>query len=304
MDDIRDKKAAPEGNTGPHTDKAAEGATASGKVLIPNVTYQGSDKKLKERISKFKTGSLRIALFTLVGLFLGYYSHTYVTDTFFPTKLVTAIPYKIMEAIYGSVLRVHTYLPKEFWGYTLTGNFFPYSAVACLLAEPVTTVLIGGAVYGSLGYFTGDKRVFTLQRFLKFAGCWCAVILLVIGTAFGINAKARSDNENFGEVAYFFFHDGEGRGGSQPAEEPVIGYFYSELVPADTARDWKAELPLGIYFDDGRRYGLYQVNLERQYVVTEQGKMYHISKEFAQVITDFWNRDNPSGGSGGKEAAK
>ena len=138
------------------------------RIRIPGVTYQGDDRKLKERIFKFKAGSFRIAVFTLVGLFMGFYSDTYVRDTFFPTKLITAVPYKIMEAIYQSVLPVQNPIPPDMRGWTWN-MIFPYSYVANLLAEPLTTVLIGGALYGSLGYFTGDKRVFTLQRFLKFA---------------------------------------------------------------------------------------------------------------------------------------
>lgn len=121
---------------------------AQDRIEIPQVTYHGDDKKLKERVSKFKAGTLRIVIFTIVGLFMGYYSHTYVTDPFFPTKLITAIPYKVMEAIYGSILHVDTMVSREFWGYTLEWEFFPYSALANPLAEPFTTMLIGGAIYG------------------------------------------------------------------------------------------------------------------------------------------------------------
>ena len=264
---------------------------AQDRIEIPQVTYQGDDKKLKERVSKFKAGTLRIVIFTIVGLFMGYYSHTYVTDSFFPTKLITAIPYKVMEAIYGSILHVDTLVSREFWGYTLEWEFFPYSALANPLAEPFTTMLIGGAIYGSFAYFTGDKRVFTLQRFLKFAGGWCALILLVAGLAFGMNAKARVDNENFGEVDHFYFNSETGgssvAGSGSEQGEMVRQCFYSELAPVDLVRDMKGELPLGIYFDGGLRYGLYQVNYEMQYVVTEGGKIYHISKEFAQLVEDY-----------------
>lgn len=180
---------------------------------------------------------------------------------------------------------------REFWGYTLEWEFFPYSALANPLAEPFTTMLIGGAIYGSFAYFTGDKRVFTLQRFLKFAGGWCALILLVAGLAFGMNAKAKADNENFGEVDHFFFHSETGgssvAGSGSEQGEMVRQRFYSELAPVDLVRDMKGELPLGIYFDGGLRYGLYQVNYEMQYVVTEGGKIYHISKEFAQLVEDY-----------------
>lgn len=263
----------------------------NGRVDIPKITYDGNDKKLKERVSKFKAGTFRIAVFTVMGLFMGYYSHTYVRDTFFPTKLITAIPYKITEAIYGSILPVHTSMPLEMRGYETIGNFFPYSVVACLLAEPITTILIGGAIYGSLAYFTGDKRVFTLQRFLKFAGCWCVLILLAIGAAFGVNGKARADNERFAGEASFFFHNDRGgsyAGGADTERGELLReYFYSELEPVDVERDRAKEVSLSIYYGKGARYGWYLVNYERQYVVTEQGRTYHISREFAQVVEDY-----------------
>lgn len=263
------------------------------KIEIPEVVYQGDDRKLKERVSKFKAGTFRIAVFTIVGLFMGFYSHTYVTDTFFPTKLLIAIPYKLMEAVYGSIVKTdaRTLALQGLEGFNLRGDFFPHSAVASLLAEPFTTMLIGAAVYGSLAYFTGDKRVFTLQRFLKFAGCWCAVILLVIGAAFGVDAKAKADNERFSGEAAFYFYDGKGGGSSSGASDGEAGkilqqYFFSELEPAEVIRDRDGEVPLGIYFNEVR-YGVYQVNWEAQYIVTEQGKIYHISEEFAQIVSDY-----------------
>lgn len=270
------------------------------RIEIPEVTYHGDDRKLKERVSKFKAGTFRIVVFTIVGLFMGYYSHTYVTDTFFPTKLITAIPYKITEAIYESILPVSTRMPREFQGYGLTGSFFPYSAVACLLAEPVTTILIAGAIYGSLAYFTGDKRVFTLQRFLKFAGCWCALILVVIGAAFGVNAKARADNESLKGEMRFFLYDERGWGSSPGYYDGNVVKQFSDalrsgLVPAAVERE-EGELPLGIYFDNDLRYGLYWVNYDMGYLATEEGRTYRISEEFVQLAKDYLDRKLPSGG--------
>lgn len=257
------------------------------RIRIPRVTYQGDDRKLKERIFKFKAGSFRIAVFTLVGLFMGFYSDTYVRDTFFPTKLITAVPYKIMEAIYQSVLPVQNPIPPDMRGWAWN-MIFPYSYAANLMAEPLTTMLIGGALYGSLGYFTGDKRVFTLQRFLKFAVCWCVVILLVIGAAFGFNAGAEAANEKFGKVEAFFFYreDGSGFSGKYGIPELTEEDFYQGFAPGDVVRDRNGELPLGIYFDGGMRYGLYRIHYEKQYVVTEQGKVYHISEEFVRYVKD------------------
>lgn len=277
------------------------------KIEIPEIVYQGDDRKLKERIFKFKAGSLRIAVFSLVGLFMGFYSHTYVTDTFFPTKLLVAIPYKLTEAIYGSILRTDAWTLRGD-GFELTGNFFPHSAIACLLAEPFTTMLIGAAVYGSLAYFTGDKRVFTLQRFLKFAGCWCIVILLAIGAAFGVNAKAKEDNESFSGDASFYLYDRRGWGSYAGPADGEVGemlqqYFFSELAPVDIVRDRDGEVPLGIIFN-GVRYGLYQINPEAQYVVTEQGKIYHISEDFARVVSDYIDGNVRPGIPGAGEVAE
>lgn len=160
------------------------------RIDIPKVVYQGEDKVLKERVTKFKEGSFRIILFIIVGLIMGAYSHNYIADDFIVTKIILAIPYKICETIYVFLIGTDAKEVLYLYGVQngLFTEFFPCSMLATFLAEKVTTILISGAIYGSLAYFTGDKRVFTLQRFLKFAACWCVVILLVIGASYGVNA--------------------------------------------------------------------------------------------------------------------
>lgn len=261
------------------------------KIEIPEIRYQGDDRKLKERVSKFKAGTCRIVVFTLVGLCMGFFSHTYVRDEFILTKVIMAVPYKISEAIYTSL--IGTDAPTRYFEYLHRFNFytefFPHSMVATFLAETVTAVLIGGAVYGALAYFTGDRRVFTLQRFLKFAACWCAVILLTVGAAYAVNAKAVSDNENMKGNPVFFLYNSKGSGrGAYGAETESLMQeaFYSELREESIARSYEQELDLGICFSDFRVCTC-RVNYEQQYVVTEQGKTYHISAEFAQMIREF-----------------
>lgn len=267
------------------------------RIEIPQVTYQGDDRKLKERIFKFKVGTFRIVIFTIVGLFMGYYSNIYVRDTFFPTKLITAIPYKLTEAVYRLLLPVNTWISADMKGWDTIGGYFLHSVIADLMAVPLTTTLVGGAVYGSLAYFTGDKRVFTLQRFLKFAGCWCGLLLLVVGAAWGIEAKAKADNERFAGDGWFYLHTSEGRGHLVQEDEEAAGmlkeYFYSELALDDVERDRSGEVPLGIYYDNGKRYGVYMINYELQYVVTEQEKVYHISGEFAEAATEYMKKMQP-----------
>lgn len=263
------------------------------RIEIPEIVYQGDDKKLKERIFKFKTGSLRIGVFTLIGLILGFYSHTYVTDTFFPTKVIMAIPYKISEAIYVSVLGTDA-KKIPFWDWPVSPNaFFPHSWLATVMAELVTVVLISGAIYGSLAYFTGDKRIFTLQRFLKFAGCWCAAILLCIGLAYGINSKAVADNERLrGEPEFFLYH-GEmsgvegGHGFYEESANALRELLYNELSPTHIQRNAEDEIPMHLIYALGR-VGEYKVNCQECYLVTEQGRLYHISEEFAAVLSAYY----------------
>ena len=258
------------------------------KIEIPEIVYQGDDKKLKERIFKFKAGSFRIAVFTVVGFIMGVFSHNYVRIAFFPMKLIMAIPYKASEAIYVSVIGTDAARLmvnfKERWAFMFT-EFFPHSYIATFLAENVTTVLIGGAIYGSLAYFTGDSRVFTLRRFLKFAAVWCGVILTVIGLAYLVNVKAIWDNENLKGDPFFFIRNSAGSGRSISGAQ-IKEYFYNELEVIEIERDWDEELDLEITFNSVRNCGC-RVNYEKQYLVTEQGKTYYISKEFAQIIREF-----------------
>lgn len=260
------------------------------KIEIPKIVYQGDDKKLKERIFKFKSGSLRIAVFTVVGLIMGAFSHTYTKDSFLLTKAILAIPYKICEAIYLSVIGT---TPDPIW--QLDVFFFPRSWPAGFIAENVTTVLIGGAIYGSLAYFTGDKRVFTLQRFLKFAGCWCAVILLTIGAAYGINAKAMADNDRLLGEPEFFLHHGKLETGSLGGGR-IIGskrsqvlreLLYDGLEPAQVQRDGINEVWMELQWPF--RVGYYRVNCKECYLATEQGTTYRISEEFAEVIRIYYD---------------
>lgn len=260
------------------------------KIDIPEVVYQGDDKKLKERVSRFKTGSFRIAVFTVVGFIMGAYSRTYTSIGFFPVKLILAVPYKISEAVYVSVIGTDAaqlqIVPfgSMGWHWFLT-EFFPHSLVATFLAETVTTVLMGGAIYGALAYFTGDKRVFTMQRFVRFAAVWCAVILVSIGMAYLVNAKAVRDNENLRGTPQFMVFNSRGSG-SRLEGQLVTEYFYSGLEEGNIARDNEEELPLEILFNDTRVCAC-RVNHEKQYVATEQGRTYHISAEFAQIIRQY-----------------
>ena len=261
------------------------------KIDIPEVVYQGDDRKLKERVSRFKAGSFRIAVFTVVGFVIGAYSRNYTSIGFFPVKLILAVPYKISEAIYVSAIGTDAAQMMMHWSsewHWYFTEFFPHSPVATFLAEGITTILISGAIYGALAYFTGDKRVFTIQRFLKFGAVWCGLILLSIGAAYLVNARAVHDNENLRGEPYFtmFNSEGSGYGIAGNAGQLAAEYFYSELEERYIVREYEEELPLEIVFNNAR-FCACRVNYEDQYVVTEQGRIYHISAEFAQIVRQY-----------------
>lgn len=261
------------------------------EIKIPQVSYDGNDKKLMERIIKFKQGRFRILVFTLVGMFIGWFSYTYITDSFLVTKIIFAIPYKISEAIYVSIIGTDAGCRYDEY-YSFITEFFPNSMAATFLAERITPVLIGGALFGSLAYFTGDKRVFTLSRFVKFAGCWFLLILVFMGGVYGINAKAVRDNNHLKNI-YYFFVQSEIKGEAIMDErfDMMLKALEEDLTPVpDFPRNPDMEVPLGIIFAYGLRETNVMVNYKDRYLATRNGSIYSISKEFAGYIQEYYEK--------------
>ncbi|MDE6639242.1 MAG: hypothetical protein K2K63_01785 [Acetatifactor sp.] len=261
------------------------------KLEIPSIVYQGDDKKLQERVRKFKAGTFRIVLFTIVGFIMGHYSYTYVGENFMPMKAVLAIPYKLNEALYVSILGTDAMVggTEEYCIFGFFTEFFPHSYLATFLAETVSTVLIGGAVYGALAYFTGDRKVFTMQRFVKFAGCWCIAILLCVVMAYGVNTKAVADNEALKGIPVVRLYDREGK--SDSGENVVIESLleeciYGGLEQDDLQRDYEGEVYFRITFSL-LRTTVCRINFREGYLVAEKGTTYRIPEEYAQIMKGY-----------------
>lgn len=281
------------------------------KIEIPQVTYQGKDKKLKERVTKFKAGTFRIAVFTVVGLIMGGFSHVqyYKDDPFRLARMIFMIPHKLTEALYflfgvemggsNALVGEKIIIP---WGWEM--GAFSRSYVAAVLAETVCPVLAGGAIYGLLAYFTGDKRVFTPRRFFKFAGCWCTVLLLLVGASLGINAKAEAANERLSGDAYDIDLYRRTMNGWFDVNifnrEPELGILKESLWnglealdASEVVRERESEQPMVILFDESfsPRGGIYWVNYKERYLVTEKGRFYRISEEFARIVQEYVEND-------------
>jgi len=260
------------------------------EIQIPKVHYEGQDKKLLGRVRKFKAGSQRIIVFTIVGLVMGWFSINYYTDTFIVTKILLAIPYKISEAIYTSILGTGA---RPIYGSMLAdiNVYFSQSMLATFLAERVTPVLIGGAFYGTIGYFTGAREVFTLGRFVKFTAVWSAIIVLFVGSVYGVNAKAVSDNDKMKNIAWFYLvTPSQGEAIMDPERRDImVTALMDELYPDyNISRDFDNEHEFQILFDDGLRNVIAYINWDRNYMVTENGSYYHVSEEFGSYIKEYY----------------
>lgn len=256
------------------------------EIVIPKIIYGDNDSKLLERVIKLKKGSIRIAVFMLVGLIMGWFSYTYVVDTFFVTKVIMCIPYKISEAIYTSIIGTDAMTSGLEYFMNI---FFPQSAIATLMAERITPVLIGGILYGSLAYFTGDKRVFTLQRFVKFIYVQLIVLGIFIASVYVVNAKAVSDNNQLKGVDGFYFESEicQALIGGEEAEE-LLDYFHAELQEdGNIIRKPEGEIRIEVVYDNHARKMQAYVNPAEGYLVTHKGLTYHVAEEFAECVQEF-----------------
>ncbi len=261
--------------------------------VIPKTEYSGSSQKLKMKIIKYNRGRRRIAVFTVIGLLMGWLSFSYTKDTFFITKLIMAIPYKISEMIYLTLHKTPYMYRESYAG--LINAFFPQSMLITFLAERITPVLIGGAIYGSLGYFTGDKKIFTLSKYLRFAALWCSVILLWIGVVFAGNAISIKQNEQLKDIRGFFLNAEDHGSGFYQEEErsETFEILRSSLGDVTLLRETKeyevsdAKTTVGIYMGFSR-YCLTTVNWEEKYMIMDTGRVIAIPEAFAKLVQEYY----------------
>ena len=257
---------------------------------------------LKERVEHYDKGTRRILVFTIVGLILGWFSYRYYITDFLPLKIILSIPYKISEMLH-TALHDHSYI---YLGESVQGHldaFFPQSRFASFFAEYGVTSLIGGALYGSIGFFTGDKRIFTLTKFLKFSAVWAVIISATIGGTFLINQIAVDKNHSFTDVSGFYLHYDHGGDGFYRGNTGEREAFYSDLERAfyqdgeiiglpDQKRDFGGEDLIEIYY--GRwftRYMAAWVNTKEKYLVSDDGTIYSMNDTFCKLVEEYQERE-------------
>ncbi|MDD3174356.1 MAG: hypothetical protein PHF63_11995 [Herbinix sp.] len=261
--------------------------------LIPKAEYTGTNQKLKMQIIKYNRGRGRIIAFTLIGFLMGWLSFHYTRDSFIVTKIIMAIPYKISEAIYLTINHIPYIYKNTYVG--VMNEYFPQSFLITFLAERITPVFIGGAIYGSIGYFTGDKRIFTLSKYLKFASLWSGIIILWVGVVFVGNAISIKENAQLKGIYGFVlnaenhgsgFYDGDFRAEEFELLRNALGDV-SLLKDVDDYEITDAQTTVEIYMGFGR-YCLTTVNWEENYMIMDMGRVVAIPKEFAALVQEFY----------------
>lgn len=167
------------------------------KITLPDAKV--TEDNLKKRVEHYDKGRIRIAVFTIVGLIMGFFSMRYTEIDFLPLKLVLAIPYKISEMVH---ITLHHHQAAGL-SMGMSNEFFPQSIWATFIGEKIVASLAGGAIYGAMAYLTGDKKVFTLSRFIKFCGIWIVIFCATVYASFVVADVAHHKNMTFENIYGF-----------------------------------------------------------------------------------------------------
>ncbi len=265
-----------------------------GQVEIPRVVYEGNDEVLKEQVVHYEKGTRRIVLFTVLGLLLGWFSYRYYTESFLPLKAVLGIPYKLSEFLHQALHGEHDL--RTGLGIFGWDAFFPQAPRISYLAEYGTSALFGGALYGSLAYFTGDKRIFTLSGYVRFGCIWAVVISVWTGALFGANAWQVKQNNCLTDLSGIFVvreFTGNGYYADYWEEQKnrLRETFYEGAGPeraAKTLRDPKGEMELDLIFGDNGQGAMQAwIHPEKGYLVTDQGYVYRMTDAFMDLYRTY-----------------
>lgn len=242
-----------------------------------------------QQIISGKKGSNRIIIFSMAGLLIGLFSHFYEKDTFIITKVILGLPYKISEAIYQFMIGTDAADAEETLA-NLNTDFFPHSLIATGMAEWVTPMLIGVLLVGSFAYFTGDKKIFTLQRYTRFLFGNIIVIAMFICLAYGVNKKAVYDCGEMKGVNTFVFQSSrmisEEFSGKQAK---LLKESFEKGMKKDQSieRNYEEEIQIGLIMGNKTRFTDAYVNPEKGYIAVNENTMYHVDKKFTNYVKQY-----------------
>lgn len=107
--------------------------------------------------------------------------------------------------------------------------------------------------------------------------------------AYGINAKAVHDNEKLTGIEGIYLTSemgngvsGSGRVGNEETEQ-MLEMLYGSMEEITVERKAEEEIPINFTFSWGRETEC-RINCIECYLVTEGGRMYRVSADFAEIV--------------------
>jgi hypothetical protein len=108
---------------------------------------------------------------------------------------------------------------------------------------------------------------------------------------YGINAKAEYDNNHLYQIDYFYLAStdrGEAISDKERADKLLKAFEHGLHSDNMITRDEKTEIPIEIIFSKGMRSMAALVNCDKNYLVTQNGSIYHVSKEFTGYVEEYY----------------
>ncbi len=170
------------------------------QIELPKAEIPDENTSLLKKVLKRKRSEKRILIFCIVGMFMGFFSHMYVHQSIFAVKLIMAIPYKLAEMFFLYISpETHIYMNYR----NVSGSIFVKFQTLIHIAMLILPSIIGGCIYGSIGYVTESRDIFTLKKFAVFIFKWAAAAIICIAAAFGVYRYASDASYKFEDVTSF-----------------------------------------------------------------------------------------------------
>lgn len=176
-------------------------STAEISFHQPDITDENTF--LLNKVLKKKRAEKRILIFCIIGMIMGFFSYTYSGQSIFILKLIMAIPYKLAEMFF---MYAGPYTNMFMEQVHMGGRVSARSEILYQVSMMIVPSIIGGCIYGSIGYLTEKKDVFTLKKFALFILKWAIVLILSIGIILGLYKNISDDTYKLEKITGFEIH--------------------------------------------------------------------------------------------------
>ena len=263
--------------------------TTTQSIELPKETAIDENTNLLKKVLEKKKEAKRILIFSIIGMVMGFFSYRYTEQNIFILKLLLSVPYKIMEMVMlyirPEVINIFSYDYMGYMGYMHSSIFLKFWILNAV-AERVLPCIIGGCIYGGIGYITGDKNILTLKKFIVFISKWVVAAILCVGLLFGTYHYVSDASYQFEDISGFMistssngtvydgstgvYHDRYGRefenlvnglNKSKKTDVNLAGGDYSNMMPVTILGKWHFEVKAMLdvqnnllYLDNGDVY--------------------------------------------------